>query len=128
MRHRGLWVPAITWYRGRCSPGHQVTGISRRAGAGAVPVGVRHRGLRADGRLEDQAAGAGHRGAWPTGRAGHRVCLERELPVEPVGVGVGLWLMSEPEPRCRRAGAGAGRRGAWNWSLAVKMVGVAVGH
>jgi len=29
--------------------GHRATGMSRRAGAGAVPVGVRHRGLRAVG-------------------------------------------------------------------------------
>ncbi len=46
--------------------------------------------------------------------------------------------MSEPEPRCRRAGAGAGRLGAWptaglatgfawNGSLPVELVGVAVG-
>ena len=69
---------------GRALPigiGHRDTGMSRRAGAGAVPVGVRHRGLRADGRLEDQAAGAGHRGApgrWAGLAAGR---LERELPV-----------------------------------------------
>ncbi|WP_270657613.1 hypothetical protein [Aeromonas sp. Y293-4] len=37
-------------------------------------------------------------------------------------------LMSVPEPRCRRGGAGLATEFAWNGSLPVELVAVAVGH
>jgi len=102
VRHRGLRVPAITWYRGRCrcSPGHRVTGMSRLAGAGRS--------------VTSRPAGTGdHLGPVPPGRAlpigvGHRfpgtgVCRS--------GGWLSRWdtcLMSVPGwPGCR---AGAGHR------------------
>ena len=73
VRQRGLRVPAITWYRCRCSPGHQVTGMSRRSGAGrgatSRPAGTGdHLGPGPPGRA--LPIGIGHRDTGMSRRAG----------------------------------------------------------
>jgi len=76
--------------------GHRATGISRRAGAGRVPGGVRHRGLRVPAITRGRVAGVGP-ADWdrPPGYrdeppGGCRSCAGRGVTSRPAGTGAHL--------------------------------------
>ena len=117
VRQRGLRVPAITWGRGRCSPGPRVTGMSRRAGAGR---GATSRPVGTGDHLVPVPVFS-----WPPGYrdqppGGRRSCAGLDATSRPAGTGDHLGLgpvfswppgyRDEPPGGCRSGGR---HQGLW---------------